>query len=210
MVRNKACLERSREGQPYRRGRSRRRSQGGAGTVARAERWRQMLGPGHERAGDRGTEDILLAIVDGLKGFPEAITAVSRGGGSNLHRWSAGKLDGFHLLEGPQRARDGAEGGLPCPGADAAEHAPGAFKAGPWGTCYPAIDQNWRIRAEVILFSGFSNEVRRITYSTNSIEAPNWKLRRAMRARGHFPSNEAATKLLHVIFNQSMILLYFE
>jgi putative transposase len=55
----------------------------------------------------------------------------------------------------------------------------------------------------VIPFFAFPNEVRRIVCTTNAIEALNAPLRRAIRARGHFPSDEAATKLLYLILNRS-------
>src|SRR5437764_7431771 len=69
---------------------------------------------------------------------------------------------------------------------------------------YPAIGQSWR-RAwgEVVPFYAFPGDVRRILYTTNAIEALNAKLRRAVRARGHFPSDEAATKLLFLVLNRS-------
>ena len=53
----------------------------------------------------------------------------------------------------------------------------------------------------MIPFFGFADDVRRIVYTTNSIEALNAKLRRAVRARGHFPSDDAATKLLFLVLN---------
>ena len=88
--------------------------------------------------------------------------------------------------------------------AKTAEEALTAFEAGPWGQKYPAIGQSWR-RAwqEVIPFFAFPGDVRRIIYTTNAIEALNSKLRRAVRARGHFPSDEAAAKLLFLILNRS-------
>lgn len=91
-----------------------------------------------------------------------------------------------------------------APSADAAEQALTAFEAGPWGQRYPAIGQSWRRAwAEVIPFFAFPDDVRRIIYTTNAIEALNSKLRRAVRARGHFPSDDAATKLLYLILNRS-------
>ena len=64
---------------------------------------------------NRGVEDVLLAVVDGLKGFPDAITAVFPGRyRANLHRPPAAQLDGLRLLEGPQGPGERAEGGLPC------------------------------------------------------------------------------------------------
>ena len=88
--------------------------------------------------------------------------------------------------------------------ADAGEAALTAFEAGEWGRKYPAIGQSWR-RAwpEVIPFYAFADEVRRILYTTNSIEALNARLRRAVRARGHFPGDDAALKLLFLVLNRA-------
>ena len=78
-----------------------------------------------------------------------------------------------------------------------------AFADGPWGRKYPAIAQSWRRAwSEVIPFYAFPDEVRRIVYTTNAIEALNAKLRRAVRARGHFPNDEAATKLIFLVLRQ--------
>ena len=79
-----------------------------------------------------------------------------------------------------------------------------AFEGGEWGRKYPAIGQSWR-RAwgEVIPFYAFPIDVRRLLYTTNAIEALNSKLRRAVRARGHFPTDEAAMKLLFLVLNRS-------
>ena len=154
---------------------------------------------------NRGTEDILLAVVDGLKGFPEAITAVFPEtivqtcivhllrNSMDFVSWKDRKSLAS-VLKGIYRATDAA----------AAEAALTAFEASFWGQRYPAIGQSWRRAwAEVIPFFAFPDEVRRIVYTTNAIEALNAKLRRAIRARGHFPSDEAATKLLYLILNRS-------
>ncbi len=149
---------------------------------------------------NRGIEDILLAVVDGLKGFPDAIGAVFPEtivqtcivhllrNAMDFVSWKD-RRGLASALKGIYRAVD----------AKAAQEALAAFEAGPWGQRYPAIGQSWR-RAwnEVIPFFAFPNEVRRIVYTTNAIEALNSKLRRAVRARGHFPSDEAATKLLYL------------
>ena len=88
--------------------------------------------------------------------------------------------------------------------ADAALAALEAFEEGAWGRKYPAIGQIWR-RAwnEVVPFYAFPAEVRRILYTTNAIESLNAKLRRAVRARGHFPNDEAALKLLFLVLNRA-------
>lgn len=154
---------------------------------------------------NRGVDDILLAVVDGLKGFPDAITAV--------FPEAVVQTCIVHLLRNSMdfvswKDRKGLATALKdiyrAVDADAAEKALATFEAGPWGQRYPAIGQSWR-RAwgEVIPFFAFPDEVRRIVYTTNSIEALNSKLRRAVRARGHFPSDDAATKLLYLILNRS-------
>src|SRR4249919_3894355 len=154
---------------------------------------------------NRGVEDILLAVVDGLKGFPDAITAVFPD--------ATVQTCIVHLLRNSMdfvswKDRKGLATALKdiyrAVDADAAEKALTGFEAGPWGQRYPAIGQSWR-RAwgEVIPFFAFPEEVRRIVYTTNAIEALNSKLRRAVRARGHFPSEDAATKLLFLVLNRS-------
>ena len=154
---------------------------------------------------NRGTEDIMLAVVDGLKGFPDAITAVFPDAvvqtcivhllrnSMDFVSWKDRKPLAT-ALKTIYRAVD----------AKAAEEALSAFEASDWGQRYPAISQCWRrVWAEVIPFFAFPTEVRKILYTTNAIEALNSKLRRAVRARGHFPSDEAATKLLFLILNRS-------
>ena len=154
---------------------------------------------------NRGVEDVLIAVVDGLKGFPEAITAVFPQAtvqtcivhllrhSLDFVSWKDRKPVAA-ALKGIYRAVD----------AEAAEAALGAFEESFWGQKYPAIGQSWRRAwAEVIPFYAFPGDVRRILYTTNAIEALNAKLRRAVRARGHFPSDEAATKLLFLVLNCS-------
>jgi putative transposase len=94
--------------------------------------------------------------------------------------------------------------GITPPPTDAGETALSAFGEGSSGRKYPAIGQSWRRAwAEVVPFYAFPGDVRRISYTTSAIEALNAKLRRAVRARGHFPSDDAATKLLFLVLNRS-------
>ena len=154
---------------------------------------------------NRGVEDILIAIVDGLKGFPQAIVAVFPEATVqtcivHLLRHSLefvsykDRKAAAAALKDIYRAIDAASG----------EAALAAFEASPWGEKYPAIGQSWR-RAwpEVVPFYAFHPDVRRLVYTTNAIEALNSKLRRAVRARGHFPTDEAAMKLLFLVLNRS-------
>lgn len=153
---------------------------------------------------NRGVEDILVAVVDGLKGFPDAINAVFPRtlvqtcivhlirNSLDFASWKDRKLIAADLKT-IYRAQD----------ADAGKKALEAFDAGPWGKKYPSIAQAWRRQWEqVIPFFAFPIAVRRIIYTTNAIEALNAKLRRAVRTRGHFPTDEAATKLLYLVLRQ--------
>ncbi len=87
--------------------------------------------------------------------------------------------------------------------AEAAAAALDAFEAGPWGKKYPAIAAAWRRQWEqVIPFFAFPPEVRRIIYTTNAIESLNSKLRSSVRGGGHFPTDEAAIKLLYLVLRR--------
>lgn len=154
---------------------------------------------------NRGVQDILIAIVDGLKGFPDAITSVFPETivqtcivhlirhSVNFASWK----DRKHVAKALRtiyRAKD----------AEAGVMALQAFEQGAWGEKYPAIAQSWRRNWEhVIPFFAFPESVRRIIYTTNAIEALNSKLRRAVRTRGHFPSDDAAMKLLYLVLSHA-------
>jgi putative transposase len=88
--------------------------------------------------------------------------------------------------------------------ADAGMAALEAFEAGYWGKKYPAITQSWRRNwTQVTPFFAFPEGVRKIIYTTNAIEALNAKLRRAVKIRGHFPTDEAATKLIYLVLRDA-------
>jgi putative transposase len=154
---------------------------------------------------NRGVEDVLIAVVDGLKGFPEAITAV--------FPEATVQTCIVHLLRHSlefvaYKDRKAVAAALKeiyrAVDATAGEAALAAFEEGPWGRKYAAIAPSWRRAwSEVVPFYAFPAEVRRLLYTTNAIEALNSKLRRAVRARGHFPTDEAALKLLFLVLNRS-------
>lgn len=146
----------------------------------------------------RGVNDILIAVVDGLKGLAEAIevtfprttvqTCIVHLIRNSLHyaSWKDRKTVATALR--PIYTAVSAE---------AAQAALEAFAAGPWGAKYPTIAQSWeRAWSHVIPFFAFPPAVRRVIYTTNAIESLNMQLRKIIKTRGHFPSDEAATKLL--------------
>ena len=149
---------------------------------------------------NRGVKDILIAVVDGLKGFPEAINATFP---QTLVQTCIVHLLRNALAFVSWQDRKQVVAALKpiykAPTADAALLALDAFEAGPWGKKYPAIAPIWRRQwDQVIPFFAFPQEVRTIIYTTNAIESLNSTLRTAIRSRGHFPSDEAATKLLYL------------
>ena len=154
---------------------------------------------------NRGIADIPVAVVDGLKGFPDAITAVFPQtivqtcivhpirNSPDFVSWKDRKLM-VPALKAIYRATD----------AEAGRAALDDFEAGPWGTRYPAIVQSWRRNWQhVVPFFAFPASVRKIIYTTNAIEALNSKIRRAVRTRGHFPNDDAAMKLLYLVLNHA-------
>jgi len=150
---------------------------------------------------NRGLTDILIAVVDGLKGFPEAINAAFP---QTLVQTCI-----VHLLRNSlsfvswQHRREVVAALKPiyvAPTADAALEALEVFESGPWGRKYPTIAPAWRRQwDQVIPFFVFPPEVRRIIYTTNAIESLNSKLRSSVRSRGHFPTDDAAIKLLYLV-----------
>ena len=147
---------------------------------------------------NRGVNDILIAVVDGLKGFPDAINAV----------FPETQIQTciVHLLRNSMdyagwKDRKPVATALKtvyrAPDAAAASLALSDFDEGPWGRKYPAIAASWRrVWEQVIPFFAYPQDVRRMIDTTNAIESLNSTLRRSVRARGHFPSDEAATKLI--------------
>jgi putative transposase len=154
---------------------------------------------------NRGVADILIAVVDGLKGFPDAINAVFPQAIVqtcivHLLRNSMGFASWKDRKAIAQALRGVYRADTPVAGLAALD----SFEAGAWGRKYPAIAQSWRRHWDyVVPFYAFPDAVRRIIYTTNSIEALNSKLRRAVRTRGHFPNDEAAMKLLYLVLNHA-------
>lgn len=146
----------------------------------------------------RGVSDILIAVTDGLKGMSEAL-AVSYPATTlqtcivHLIRNS---LD-YASWKDRKALAQALKPIYSAVNAESAEAALTAFECGPWGQKFPTVTASWR-RAwtNVIPFFAFPPEVRRVIYTTNAIESVNARLRKIIKTRGHFPSDEAATKLI--------------
>lgn len=148
---------------------------------------------------NRGVDDVLIAAVDGLKGFPEAIAAV--------YPQTQVQLCVVHMVRNSLRyvswkhqkavARD-LRKIYTAPSIEAAEAALEAFSA-EWDEITPLISRLWRAHwANLIPFFDFPPEIRRVIYTTNAIESIQAQLRKVTKKRGAFPTEMAVRKVLYL------------
>jgi putative transposase len=146
----------------------------------------------------RGCQDILIAVTDGLKGMSEALSAVFPA--TTLQTCIVHLLRNSLDFANWKERKPLAAALRPiytAASADAAKTALDDFERGPWGAKFPTVVTAWR-RAwtHVIPFFAFPPEVRRVIYTTNALESVHAQLRKIIKTRGHFPNDEAATKLI--------------
>jgi putative transposase len=165
-----------------------------------AKFWLAVLNDLHRR----GVRDVLIACVDGLAGFPEAIEAVFP------RAWVQTCI--VHQIRGslryvPYKDRRKVAAALKpiysAPNAEAAETELERFDE-TWGERYPMIAQAWRRDWEHITpFLALPDELRRVVYTTNTIETMHRQIRKAIKTRGHFPDEQAATKLIYLAIERA-------
>jgi putative transposase len=146
----------------------------------------------------RGVGDILIGVADGLKGFPEALETVFP---ATTLQTCIVHLIRNSLSYASWKERKALAAAIKpiytASSAEAAEAALDAFEAGPWGERFPTVAASWRRAwSHVVPFFAFPPDVRRVIYTTNAIESINARLRKIIKTRGHFPNDEAATKLI--------------
>jgi transposase-like protein len=160
-----------------------------------AKYWHQVL----SEILNRGTVDVCIVCCDGLRGLPDAIAdvwpqALVQTCVLHLIRNSfryASKADWAELAKGLRPVYGAATEGAARAALDELDAK--------WGERYPAIIRLWRNAwAEFVPFLAYSPEIRRVIYSTNAIESMHARFRRAVRARGHFPTEQAALKCLYL------------
>jgi putative transposase len=152
----------------------------------------------------RGVNDVLIACVDGLTGFPEAIEAVFP------QAWVQTCIvhqirNSMRFVTYGDRKRVAADlkPVYRAVNAEAAEQALQIFDE-QWGDKYPMIAESWRARWEnIIPFLALPADLRRAVYTTNSIENLNRQIRKSIKTRGHFPDEQAATKLIYLAIQRS-------
>ena len=147
----------------------------------------------------RGVNDILIAVVDGLKGFPEAI--------STVFPQTLVQTCIVHLIRNSLAFVSWKDRKAIMPWIKAIYRAENADMAlvrldefeAEWGNRYPAIGRAWRRAWEhVIPFFAFAPAIRKMIYTANAVEALNRSLRKIIKTRGSFPTDEAAFKLLYL------------
>lgn len=146
----------------------------------------------------RGVDDVLIAVTDGLKGMPEALAAVFPR--TTLQTCIVHLIRNSLDYASWNDRRALAKALKPIYQAvnvEAAEQELAAFEGGEWGQRFPTVVAAWR-RAwdRVIPFFVFPPAIRKVIYTTNAIESINAQLRKIIKTRGHFPNDEAATKLI--------------
>ena len=152
----------------------------------------------------RGLKDILIACVDGLKGFPEAIGAVFPKTTVQVcivHtiRYSIAQVAWKDQKAVAKSLRPVWE----APTEEAALLALDAFSQ-EWSLRYPSIARSWRANWDKISpFYGFTAEIRCAIYTTNAIESLNFQLRKSIKTRGHFPTDEAVFKVFYLALDRA-------
>jgi putative transposase len=166
-----------------------------------AKFWMQVLNDLKQR----GVRDILICCVDGLAGFPEAIEAIFP---KTTVQTCVVHLIRSSLRYVPRREKEQVARDLkPIYTAIDADQAQAELEAfdEKWGQRFPVITQAWLNAWEhVTPFLAFPAEVRRIVYTTNAIEALNRQLRKAIKTKGSFPSEDAARKLVYLALQNAV------
>lgn len=147
----------------------------------------------------RGVNDILIAVTDGLKGRPEALGAV-------FPATTTLQTCIVHLFRSDLDHASCKDRKLlatairpicTAANAEAASAELDAFEQGPWGRRFPTVVAAWRRAwSHVIPFFAFPPQIWRVIYTTNAIESVNARLRKIIKTRGPFPSDDAANKLI--------------
>lgn len=160
-----------------------------------AKFWLQIL----TEIRNRGVQDILIACVDGLKGFPEAIQSV--------YPKAQVQLCIVHMVRNSLNYVNWKERKMVAADLKQVYHAATVEEAEQrlcefeqkWNEKYSSIGQMWRRHwAGIVPFFAFPAEVRRAVYTTNIVESLNMSLRKVIKTRGSFPGEEAALKLLYL------------
>jgi putative transposase len=155
---------------------------------------------------NRGVEDIFFVCCDGLTGLPQAIeaafpkavvqTCIVHMIRASLRYVTWGDRKAVAAALRPVYAAENEE---------AAQRALAAFEER-WGSKYPTIAKQWRERwREIVPFLAYPREIRRVLYTTNTIESLNFQLRKVLKPKGHFPTDDAVAKILYLALQHAKL-----
>ena len=165
-----------------------------------AKFWLAVLNDLHQR----GVADVLIACVDGLTGFPEAIEAVFPQAWVQtciVHQIRSSMR--YVTYQDRKRIVVDLKPVYQAVNADAAAAALDVFDD-KWGAKYPMIAESWQARWQhIVPFLELPADLRRAVYTTNSIENLNRQIRKTIKTRGHFPDEQAATKLIYLAIQRA-------
>jgi putative transposase len=165
-----------------------------------AKFWLAVLNDLHRR----GVGDVLIACVDGLKGFPEAIEAVFPQAWVQtciVHQIRSSMR--YVAYRDKKRVAADLKPVYRAINVEAAEQALASFDER-WGERYPMIAESWRAHwPQITPFLALPEDLRRAVYTTNSIENLNRQIRKTIKTRGHFPDEQAATKLIYLAIQRA-------
>jgi putative transposase len=165
-----------------------------------AKFWLAVLNDLHRR----GVSDVLIACVDGLKGFPEAIEAVFPQAWVQtciVHQIRSSMR--YVAYRDKKRVAADLKPVYRAINVEAAEQALASFDER-WGERYPMIAESWRAHwPQITPFLTLPEDLRRAVYTTNSIENLNRQIRKTIKTRGHFPDEQAATKLIYLAIQRA-------
>lgn len=166
-----------------------------AGQAEGAKFWLQVL----TELNNRGVRDIFIACIDGLTGFPEAIAAVFPQ--ADIQLCIVHQVRGsLNYVSWKQRKAVAADLRpiYTATTVEAAEERLDDFAA-KWDAAYPTISQAWRRNWDHLKpFFAYPADIRKVIYTTNAVESLNMSLRKVIKTRGSFPTEEAAIKLLYL------------
>jgi len=163
-------------------------------TTEGAKFWMKVFNDLHTR----GVLDILIAVTDGLTGMPAALEAVfpQTTLQTCIVHLIRNSLD-YASWKDRKKLAAALRPIYAAPSAEASEAALDTFEDGEWGQKFPTVVAAWRRAwAQIIPFFTFPPEIRRVIYTTNAIESVNARLRKIIKTRGHFPNDDAASKLI--------------
>ncbi len=148
---------------------------------------------------NRGVQDIFIACVDGLRGFPEAIEAVFPHTQVQLCMVHLVRHSLSYVSHKDRKAvADGLKEVYQAATVEEAERQLAHFEEA-WDASYPVIARSWRANwARVVPMFSYPAEIRRAVYTTNTIESLNMTLRKVSKNRALFPNDEAVFKLLYL------------